>query len=265
MLRGLFLFLFPVVVFASNCDVAFDERHEGIQKSREALECFEKSVSGARQEKAHALSRISYLKFYIAEFFMEKKSTLLLEAIAQAEQGVLLFGAKYDVAAYLKLPAVEKEILGGLLYHYGLTTSRYIELAGPLEAIRRMEDIKKSMNTIIRMKEESVSFFGAHRTLGIFHMKVPAIAGGDIKLSEPYLTKAINSTLAFGTMSAYPSNNLALGELYLKENRDQEACELITAVATLSESDILKLVNGHILETRQTVKKANELLEKKCP
>lgn len=264
MLRALFVFLFPVIAFASNCDVLFDERHEGLQKSREALGCYESNQGATRPLKAHALSRMSYLKFYIAEYFMEKKSTLLLEAIAHAEQGILLFGTKYDLATYLKLPAEEKETLGWLLYNYGLTTSRYVELSGPLEAIRRMEDIKKSMNTIIRMREEAVSFYGAHRTLGIFHMKVPGIAGGDIKLSEPYLTKAVNSSLAFGAMSAFPSNNLALAELYLKLNQDQKACDLISSVAKLSENDIQKLMNGHILETRQTVKKASELLEKKC-
>ena len=264
MVRALFVLLFPVFAFASNCDSLFDERHDGRDKSVEALSCYEANQGAARKDKAHALSRISYLKFYIAEFFTEKKSNLLLEAISHAEKGMLLFGTKYDVAAYSKLPADEKSVVAELLYNYGLTTSRYIDLAGPLEAIRRMEDIKKSMNSIIRMKEESVSFFGAHRTLGIFHMKVPAIAGGDIKLSEQYLVKAVNSTIAYGSMSAYPSNNLYLAELYLKLNQDQKACGMLSQISALTDNDIVKLANGHILESRQSVKKAAELMEKKC-
>lgn len=256
--------LFPLVSFAENCDVLFEDRHEGLEKAREAFNCYESSREESRLAKGHALSRMSYLKFYLAEFFTETKSSELLDGIKLAETGVLLYGTKYDVASYLKLAPEEKESLGELLYNYGLTMSRYIDLAGPLEAIRRMEDIKKSMNSVIRMKEEAVSFYGAHRTLGIFHMKVPAIAGGDIKLSEAYLNKAVSATIAFGNMSAYPSNNLALGELYLKLNQDAKACGLISEVAALTESDIVKLSNGHLLESRQTVKKAQDLLEKKC-
>lgn len=263
-LMAIFAVLFPVISFAQNCDDLFEERHLGATKAREAFSCYEKSVTASRLDKGHALSRMSYLKFYISEYFPADKSNALLEGIALAEKGVLLYGPKYDVTAYLKLSPEEKHSLGWLLYNYGLTTSRYVEIAGPLEAIRRKEDIQKSMTTIIRMKEEPVSFYGAHRTLGIFHMKVPAIAGGNIKLSEPYFTKAIQSTIAFGTISAFPSNNLALAELYLKLNQDAKACAEIKSVAALSENDIVALANGHILETRQTVAKARDLMEKKC-
>lgn len=256
--------LFPVISFAQTCDDLFEERHTGVAKAREAFSCYEKSASATRLEKAHALSRMSYLKFYINEYFSEAEKEPLLEGIKFAETGLLLFGTKYDVAAYSALPAAEKEALGWLLYNYGLTTSRYVDIAGPLEAIRRKEDIQKSMTTIIRIKEDAVSFYGAHRTLGIFHMKVPAIAGGNIKLSEPYFTKAIQSTLAMGTLSAFPSNNLSLGELYLKLNQDAKGCAEIKLVASLTDNDIVALSNGHILETRQTVVKARDLLEKKC-
>lgn len=265
MIHALILALFSSLTLASTCDGLFDLRHEGERRSVEALNCYQaQAKSSERIVKAHALSRMSYLKFYINEYFNEARTAPLLEGIRLAEEGVNLFGNKYDIASYLKLPAAEKEVLGWAMYNYGLTMSRYVDIAGPLEAIRRMEDIKKSMNSIIRMKEEDVSFFGAHRTLGIFHMKVPAIAGGNIKLSEPYLTKAITSTLAFSGISAFPSNNLALAELYLKQNQDSKACSMIGAVAALTESDILKLANGHILESRQTVQKAKELQAKKC-
>lgn len=265
MVRSLILVLFSFSAFASECDSLFDLRHEGQTRSTEAQNCYQaQSKSGERIVRAHALSRMSYLKFYINEYFNEARTAPLQEGMKLAEDAVTLFGTKYDVAGYLKLPANEKEVLGWAMYNYGLTMSRYVDLAGPLEAIRKMEDIKKSMNTIIRMKEEDVAFFGAHRTLGIFHMKVPAIAGGDIKLSEPYLTKAITSTIAFNGISAFPSNNLALAELHLKQNADSKACAIIASVAALTESDILKLSNGHILESRQTVGKAKELLAKKC-
>lgn len=261
MFQALFAAFFSLTVFASNCDDLFNVRHESSQRATEALNCFAKTPGTTRLEKAHALSRMSYLKFYINEYYTESQREPLLDAITNAEDGILLFGTKYDVAAYSALPAPEKEELGWLLYNYGLTLSRYVDLSGPLEAIRRMEDIKKSMNTIIRMKEESVSFYGAHRTLGIFHFKVPAIAGGDIKLSEPYILKAINSTLA-GTVSAFPGNNVALGELYVKLNQDAKACAQFALVANLSENDIARLSNGHILETRQSIKKARDLGQK---
>lgn len=264
MFQVVFLVFTALTAFASDCDSLYDLRHESSQRATEALSCYSKISSSSRLEKAHALSRMSYLKFYINEYFSEAQKEPLLEGIRFAETGLLLFGTKYDVAAYTNLPADEKEVVGWLLYNYGLTTSRFVDIAGPLEAIRRKEDIQKSMTTIIRMKEESVSFYGAHRTLGIFHMKVPAIAGGNIKLSEPYFTKAIQSTIAMGTLSAFPSNNLSLGELYLKLNQDAKGCAEIKMVASLTDNDIVALSNGHILETKQTVAKARDLLEKKC-
>lgn len=264
MLVSLFGIIFSSGVFAADCESLFEARHEGLRTAKEALSCFEKDASSDRSIRGKGLSRRSYLKFFIAEHFDQKPSETLLEGIALAEEGLLLFGAKYDVASYGKLSSADRMTVAELLYNYGLTTARYVDLAGPLEAIRRMEDIKKSMNSIIRMKEEGTAFFGAHRTLGIFHMKVPAIAGGDIKLSEAYLTKARNSTLAFGSVSAYPSNNLALAELYLKLGQTQRACGELLRVSELTDADVVRLNNGHILETKKTIAEARELKAKKC-
>ena len=189
---------------------------------------------------------------------MDYKMTVLSEGISLAERGILLYGEKYNVAEYLKLNAPEKETLAWLLYNYGLTTSRYVDLAGKFEAIKRMEDIKKSMNSIIRMKEEKTSFFGAHRTLGIFHMKVPAIAGGRIEISKQYLDKAVAETKDETGLSQYPANNIALADLYYKLGKNEEACEQLALVKDLDEAKILDLDNGHVIETTADVKEAKE-------
>lgn len=256
--RLLIAFTIPSIALASNCDELFKKRST-LKNSEEAYKCFElESKSPDRVTKAWALSQMSYLKFFMAEFFMDYKMTALSEGIALAEKGILLYGDKYDVASYSKLEKKDKEVLATLLYNYGLTTSRYVDLAGKFEAIKRMEDIKKSMNSIIRIKEESTAFYGAHRTLGIFHMKVPAIAGGRIEISKQYLDKAVTETQDETGLSLYPANNIALGDLYYKLGKNDEACAQLELVTNLDEGKVRALENGHFTETMSDVQSAKE-------
>lgn len=264
----LLLTVMSSIGFASDCDSLFDRRHEGQNVAQTSYDCYKSILTQTSdlETQAHSYQRMTYLKFYIAEYYLDQKMPTLLEGIAVADKGLALFGEKYNVANYLKVPAGAKHELGWLLYNYGLSVSRYVDLAGKFEAIKRMEDIKKSMNSIMRMNEESVSFYGAHRTLGIFHMKVPAIAGGRIELSEQYLKKAVASTSYSGILSRFPQNNLSLAELFLKLDKKDLACEQISIVAALKDSDVATLDNGHPLETTLTLKKAREMMiTKKCP
>lgn len=269
MLKVLLLSFFVTFAHATtNCDSLYTDRHLGQEASTKAFECYSRTLSSAqtRADQALILTRMSYLKFTIAEFYLELKLDALYEAFTLGERAILLFGAKYDLDAYASLSESELDVLGEAFYSYGVSLSRYVDLKGRLEAIKRMEDIKKSMNSILRINRENTVFFGAYRTLGIFHLKVPSIAGGQIQLSRPYLEKAIQGSIFRGGLSRYPGNNLSYAEVLFKLSKSAEGCAELKNLGTLTEADLALMDNGYVLETKSALTKAAELRQlKKCP
>lgn len=245
---------------AGDCDGLFALRDHGKEAAETALRCYEEAP-----ETAKSLTQRAYLEFFIAEYFTDEKNPLLLEAIAHAEEAVLLFGPKYGIPEYEKLAPTERKALAAALYTYGLATSRYIDLAGKWEAIKRMNDIRRSMDSILRIGEEATAFFGADRTLGIFHTKVPEIAGGKIELAERYLTSALESTRVSDDLSRYPANNIAYADLMHKIGKDAEGCRHLGIVAALTENDVRRLENEMYYESMIKVTEAKTLFaERKC-
>lgn len=269
MMLTLGFLLFSALSFSQrdHCLEQFNNRSAGLSVAQEAFSCYKKESESEtiREFKAHNLSQMSYLNFFIAEYHLENKEETLLEGIEFAEKAILLFGAKYSLPTYGALSSPEKKVLSEALYHYGLTTARYIDIKGQWEAIKRMEDIKKSMNTIIRLKEEATAFYGAHRTLGIFHIKVPYIAGGRIELAKNFLSTALTQTSYLKDLSIYPANNVAYAELMFKESQNKEGCYHVDLVAKLTHEEAKKMNNGLFLETLQAIKDAKILFQnKKC-
>lgn len=250
----------------TECEALYADRGASLARSEAAYACFEKQVPTDNVTTARRLNRLAYLKFFMAEHFLESKTEMLLEAIALAEKSMLVFGKKYDLAAYRALMSEEKEELAWALYHYGLATSLYVDIKGIAEALRRMDDIKRSMSTILRIEQFAVAHSGAHRTLGIFHMKVPVIAGGDIEISKTYLPLAVNSTLRSGGLSVYPINNSVYADLLYKLGQKEAACAQLRMVAELTDSDVAALDNGFDFETRVHVREAKKnLRSRQCP
>ena len=272
MLRIIFLMALPLLAIANeipnnNCEDLFHAREEGLEASQQAYNCFQQNLPNEieKENMAHDLNQMSYLKFFMAEYFMEEKTEFLSDAIDLSEKALLLFGAKYSIPTYETLSAFEKKVLAVSLYNYGLTTSRYVDIKGQWEAIKRMGDIKRSMDSILRIKEDSTAVYGAHRTLGIFHMKVPAIAGGKIELSKQYLTHAIESSLYNGDLSLYPANNIAYSDLMLKLGNNEESCRQLQLVAVLTEADVRAMDNDLFYESMEKVKEAKSLYNsRKC-
>ena len=262
------LLLFSATAFSQDsCIESFNARHIGLAKAQEALSCYKKEseILTDTSSKAHALSQMSYLNFFIAEYHLDDKENTLLEAINQADKALLLFGEKYSVNNYNKLSNSDKKIVAQALYNYGLTTSRYIDIKGQWEAIKRMEDIKRSMSTIIRIKEEETAYYGAHRTLGIFHIKVPYIAGGRIELSKNFLQAAIDKTSYDKDLSLYPANNVAYAELMFKIEQKDQGCRHLKLVTDLTDEKIVEMKNGLIEESKQSVRDALKLQKsQKC-
>lgn len=256
------LMLLSTAVFSQDiCVEKFENRHHGLKQAEEALNCYqsESQNSSKISEKAFALAQMSYLNFFIAEYHLDDKESTLLKAINQADEALTLFGEKYSVTNYNKLSSTDKKIVALSLYNFGLATSRYIDIKGQWEAIKRMEDIKRSMTTIIRIKEEETAYYGAHRTLGIFHIKVPYIAGGRIELSKNFLQTAIDNTNYDKDLSLYPANNVAYAELMFKTEQKNEGCRHLKLVTDLTDKKIEEMKNGLIEETKQSVKDAKKL------
>ncbi len=250
----------------TDCETLYTDRGTSLARSEEAYACFEKQVPADNITTARRFNRLAYLKFFMAEHYLENKAEVLLESIALAETGILVFGKKYDLAAYRALTSEEKEELAWALYHYGLATSLYVDIKGIAEALRRMDDIKRSMSTILRIEQFAVAHSGAHRTLGIFHMKVPVIAGGDIEISKNYLPLAVNSTLRSGGLSVYPLNNSVYADLLYKLGQKDAACAQLRMVADLTDADVSALENGYEFETRVHIQEAKKTLRsRQCP
>lgn len=268
MYYSIIILLFSSLVSASvGCDELFQTRELSQATAESAFNCYKTDLTtlSDREQKAHSLNRMSYLKFFIAEYHLDEKEPSLLEAINFAENSILLFGSKYSIPEYLKLSDTERVTLAEGLYNYGLATSRYIDIKGQREAIKRMEDIKRSMNSIIRIKEEGTAFYGAHRTLGIFHMKVPYVAGGRIGLSKQYLQTVLENTRYQGDLSLYPANNIAYADLMYKLENNQEACRHLKLVTDLTPEDVRAMNNGLYLETLQSIKDGERLSSlRKC-
>ena len=266
MLSFILLFTGLSIAQTTDCESLYAARGAGLARSEEAYACFEKQTPTEASASARRFNRLAYLKFFMAEHFLENKTDVLLESIALAEKGILLFGKKYDLAAYRALTLEEKEELAWALYHYGLATSLYVDIKGIAEALRRMDDIKRSMSTILRIDQLAVAHSGAHRTLGIFHMKVPVIAGGDIEVAKTYLPLAVNSTLRSGGLSVYPLNNSVYADLLYKLGQKEAACAQLRMVAELTDADVVALDNGYTFETRVHVQEAKKTMRsRQCP
>jgi hypothetical protein len=263
----LMLILTTTAAFA-DCDSLFAQRGEGLDNTRAAFDCYKanENTTGTLVERARRLNRMAYLKFFSAEYFLSNKAPVIEDAMELADEAVKVFGKKYDLVAYRALLEEEKTELAWALYHYGLFVARYVDIRGIAEALRRMDDIKRSMNTILRIQQQAVAFHGAHRTLGILHTKVPGIAGGDIDLAKRYLPLAVSETIHGGGLSAYPLNNLMYADLLIKLGQDRKACEQLGLVAALSDEDVAALANGFEFETRGHVRDARATLrERRCP
>lgn len=252
---------------SNQCEVLFEKRADGLNAAQIALSCYQSQLATSlnRLEKSNVLNKISYLKFFIAEYFLDDKPATLLEGINLAEASILLFGEKYSLASYRLLSSAELKLLATALYNYGLLTARYIDLMGVTESLMRMNDIKKSMLTIIRLKEDDTAIYGAYRTMGIFHTKVPAIAGGDMSLAKEFLEKALKLSEFKDGLSRYPANNVAYADWLYKSGLKTESCLQLKLVKDLNEATVRSMDNGLFFESLIDIQKSTQLyIARKC-
>lgn len=239
----------------SACDSLYHSRHLGEAKAREALTCYEKELPTAKGHEAKGiiLNKMAYLNFFIGEYHSDKRLAILQKGIDLAEESMLQFGTKYSIDDYRKLSPSELKVLAESLYLYGFISARWVDIRNStMDALRRMNDIKRPMLTILRLNEGDLYHRGAERVLGIFYMKVPAIAGGDMKLSGDYLEK---SRLA----GSFPVNHFVYAEWLYKSGKRAEACKELSLISDLTEDDVKLLKNGFYYESLIDVQKARAL------
>ena len=93
MLRIIFLMALPLLAIANeipnnNCEALFHAREEGLEASQQAYNCFQQNLPNEieKENMAHDLNQMSYLKFFMAEYFMEEKTEFLSDAIDLSEK-----------------------------------------------------------------------------------------------------------------------------------------------------------------------------------
>ena len=270
MMKNLIIFgLASVFSFGAYADCAnlFEQRNESATKLQSALNCYENIISTTGQDnaKADSLIRTSYLHMYNSEYYILGDSNKMAElnlAFDKAKDAAELFGRLFDLRSYEKLGESEKDNVARALYFYGTAISRYVEIKGKIEAIKRLSTIKRSMNTVIRMGRESIEHYGAHRTLAILNTKVPVIAGGNRELAQKYFEIATSRTETSKGYSSYPLNNLMYSEFLSENGTNEQACSQLSKIINITEDEILKLDNGYSFETLNDIKKARSKYSK---
>lgn len=249
--------------YADSCKESYRNRGISLQKTDEALNCYQEDLKSLTNilDRANAYANLSYLEFFKAEMFLTEKLSALESSINYAQKGAELFGELFDVVSYRKLDDVSKIVLAKNLYNYGTSVARYVDIKGKWEAIKRMGDIKNSMNSILRIGQADIAYHGAHRTLAIFHMKVPAIAGGKKELSKKYFLIVMDKTSYRGDLSRYPVNNLMFAEYYYSEKMLPAACRQLALIKDLDESEVKQMANGLYYETLKDVEKAKKVFK----
>lgn len=263
---GLIVFSILSTTTYANCLDLYTERAESLAKTNDAIECFKQleTTASGNIAKSEALIKITYLHMFKSEFYTEDSGQKMLElksAMIKSEAAALLFGRLFDIRGYETLGETEKDQVAKALYFYGTAMSRYVEIKGKIEAIKRLSRIKRTMNSVLRIGRDSLEHYGAHRTLAILNAKVPVIAGGDKELARKYFEIVIKNTQTILGASSYPLNNLMFAEFLFENATKAEACAQLEKIAALTTEEVESLNNGYTAETLSDVRKANEKLK----
>ncbi|MBD65984.1 MAG: hypothetical protein CME62_12305 [Halobacteriovoraceae bacterium] len=260
-MKNLIILIIAIVSVNSfaNCDDLYERRGESLSTLKLGKQCLKDLIATSnlsKDLKGEAISDLSYLMFFEAEYYLDNDEDKMLAALNKAKEGAEIFGELNDFRVYRKLSQAEQAALAEALYNFGTITARYIDLKGKWEAIKRMGDIKKPMSSVIRLKQQEYAHYGAHRTLAIFYLKVPGIAGGSIEKSKEFFDVVMKQTTDATGLSSYPLNNMVYADYLFEVDKDKEACAQLAMVKNLTAADIAKLDNGFEFETGEQVKEA---------
>lgn len=164
-----------------------------------------------------------------------KKLTDQSEAFAK-EIVPNLFGVKPG-----ELSSDQQNHYAHYLYYYGVSLANFSELDHFTTAVKNWPTVRRSMMELLRLGEQNVHFYGAHRTLGIANVKMPA-PFGSVNRAVDYLKIAFEQTFSkkYKT-SIYSFNTLHYAIALSKKNLNKEACKLIEDFLTLNDQDLFNM------------------------
>lgn len=249
----------------ATCLDLFNARGTTNQSVTDAINCYKGQTSKATDPvaKADSLNKIGYLYFFVGAFGRDQAADAnLQDSMKAAKESASIFGTWMDEAKYKSLGDQERLAVSNSLYIYGTSLARASERSGTIAVITKWPEIQKVMKMVMALGHPEVYGYGAHRTLAIANTRMPAIAGGNKKLAEQYLTLAISKTDR-GGISAYPANNYFYADLLLRLSRKQEACAQYQKVANLTDDQVSASLPG-AYEVHRDRSDAQAAIAKEC-
>jgi len=155
-------------------------------------------------------------------------------------------------------------LMAEFIYFYAISLANYSELKHFTEALQNWPTVEKLMINLIKIKASTVQYYGAHRTLAIANMKMPA-PFGDLKLAESYMKKAYTETLLSKGTSVYMFNTVTYAEILIKRGQKNSACLILSQVKDFTPMQIADLNPSYIPENLINLEKAKTLYrESQC-
>ncbi len=211
-------------------------QRESVERVREAVAVMRRArfADTGNYEAAWKLSKFSY---YLGEHEKEDEKTRRAEAfregIAAGEAAVRLEANKPEGHFWL-----------------GANLGGRARLEGPLYALASLPDIRKEMETVIRL-DEGFQGGSAYLALGQIDLELPEMFGGSRERAVENLEKG----LRFGEDNAML--RLRLAEAYLDVKRAPDARKQLDAIFKLKPHP------DYVPEYKQVVAEARTLLEKR--
>ena len=238
-------------LLASECESYYKKRGESLSTTNKAITCYESLTADSKLVKSEKLNKISYLKFFKATYFEDNSLENLKDAYNTAKDSIEQYSSMFDSTAARSLEEDQKEEVALSYYLYGTAVSKYVDLKGKWEAIKRMSEIKNSMTIILKMREAQTFHFGAYRTLAIFNLKVPSIAGGDLNKSKLFFERMMEESKNELGLSSYPVGHFYYAEYLFRVSKKAEACSELFLLKNLSDKDIENFFPTLIYETKK--------------
>jgi hypothetical protein len=250
--------------YANDCNYLFSQRGISLEKTSAGYSCFDKLNQSTTTtfDKTYNLNKMSYLKFLEATMFNNDKVEALKKSYELAQDAIKQYGNLFSRESIQNLPENELKLVAESYYLYGTAVSSYIEIMGRWEAVKRMSEIKNTMTMILSLKLPETFYYGAYRTLAIFNLRVPKIAGGNINRSRAFFQRLEKESTNEINVMSYPVGHIFYAEYFRKTGKNEEACRQLEKVKDLTDIEIKTYFNDLYYETLVDRDLAKEQFEK---
>lgn len=264
MMRMLIVFsMLTTAAFASDCNDLYKNRGLDLQTTQDAFSCLKNTnqTQTDKYQKAIIFNKMAYLKFFEASFYENDSVKALYDSFTHAKDAIEQYGPVFNRDAVKDLPNKQIEEIALSYYIYGTSVSKYVELMGKWEAVKRMSEIKNTMKMILSLKKPETFHYGAYRTLAIFNLKVPKIAGGNIQRAKMFFEKLMKESMTSLNVASYPVGHIYYAEYFWKTGQNEKACKELDLVRNLTDEQIETYFRDIIHETKKDREVAQEIFE----